>query len=158
MTDSLATGTSLSVINRVAKLRERIKSRTAELGVETRHTTEAHFYFIPELNEVVGSVSAEHLNIKDPSIRNFEKNESLRYVKANYKLFTEQNIDNYLKAAAEAPILVRDNAGSKGNYIHDCRQVYFQKWIDSNSITKPEGSVEAIAKARDDIPQEFYYE
>lgn len=154
--DPLAGGTKLSDLKRIEKLRAKIKARSAELGVQPRHTKEGHFYYVPEIDKVVGSVTFEHRNIKDTSIRNFEKNEVLRFVKSNYKSFTDENINSYLQQAFEAPILVRDNAGTKGDHIHRCRQEYFQAWIDSG--IKPTGSVEEIAKSKTDIPQEFYYE
>ena len=140
---------------KVRKLRERIRAKSLELGITPEHTDQRHFYRIPKLNKVFASVSAEHRYIKDPSIRNFEKNEALRNVKNNYKNYTDDNIDEYLKKASDSGVSVRDNAGSKGNYIHDCREIYFRRWIDSGLIEKPEGSVEQIALSRNDIPEYF---
>src|SRR3990167_1738855 len=116
---------------KIQNLRNKIRARTVELGIETRHTDKAHFYYIPAVDKVFGSVSAEHRHIKDPSIRNFEKNEAIRYMAAHYKEFTDQNIEEHKKKAAAAPILHRDEHGSIGNYIHGYRRIYFDQWIDS---------------------------
>ncbi len=138
---------------KVRKLRERIYLRSRELSIQPEHNELGHFYRVN--NELYPSVSAEHRNIKDPSIRNFERNEVGRYISEHYQSFTPENIDEHVKLAVESPILVRDKAGSKGNFIHDCRQIYFQKWIDSNQLSKPKGSVEQIARDRTDIPEIF---
>ena len=149
---------------RVKNLRRKVRIRTLEMRIEPRHTDKGHFYYIPALDKTFGSVSAEHRNIKDPSIRNFEKNEAIRFIKDHmpelmsaYGKLDMPVIDELMDQAAGAGVLARDNSGSIGTYIHNAREEYFHKWIESNVPDKPPGSIEDIAKSwQDKIPPEFY--
>ena len=149
----------------VKHLRDKIKRIAGELQVEPRHTARAHFYYVPALNETFPSVSAEHRNIKDPSIRNFEKNEALRYIRDNLPILIEASakmnmdvMDAVFKQASEAAVKERDNSGTIGSYIHSAREHYFRVWIDSDKTERPPANIEAIAKSwKADIPPEFYH-
>lgn len=141
--------------NLISELRQQIKVRTAELKIEPRHTDKAHFYYVPEVDKVFSSVTAEHRHLKDPSLRNFEKNEALRYVRTNWEAFSPENIEDHLKQAFAAPILNRDQSGSIGDFIHLYRHIYFRSWIETGS--RPEGRIEDIArKNQSEIPNGFF--
>lgn len=138
---------------KVSRFRKKIKRIQEEMKIQPRHTADGHFYFIPKVNEVYGSVSAEHRNIKDPSLRNFEKNEVVRFIKEHWFEFEQAKrdsstkLDGLFKQALESPIRVRDTAGSIGSFIHNAREAYFRHWIESSKIERPNGSIEDIAKS-----------
>lgn len=144
--------------NKILKLRQRILQRQYELNITPRHTKEGHFYYVPILDKTLPSVSGEHRNIKDPSLRNFEKNEALRYITNKLyevKEYTMADFEKWVEEAKDAPIVARDTAGSKGNFIHDCREQYFSLWIKSGKVDKPAGTIEDIARRRGDVPPDL---
>ncbi len=129
---------------KIKQLRKRIQDRVKELNVQTKHDDTGHFYFVPEHGETYGSVTGLQYIIKDASIELFMKNEALRYIKGNFHLMNESNIDEHLFHAGQASIVARDNAGSWGTTIHNLREEYFMEWILTD--TKPTYTVEDLAR------------
>lgn len=130
--------------NKIKQLRKRIQDRVKELNVQTKHDDTGHFYFVPEHGETYGSVTGLQYIIKDASIEQFMVNEAMRYLRGNFHLIDEANIDEHLFHAKNASILVRDSAGDTGTKIHNLREEYFMEWILTD--TKPTYTVEDLAR------------
>lgn len=130
--------------NKINQLRQKIQDRIKELNVQTRHSDDGHFYFVPEFGETFGSVTGLQYIIKDPSIELFMKNEALRYIRGNFHLMNGGNLDEHLFHAGQASIVARDNAGGWGTTIHNLREEYFMDWILTGQ--KPQFTVESLAK------------
>lgn len=130
--------------NKINQLRQKIQTKVKELNVQTRHSDDGHFYYVPEHGETYGSVTGLQYIIKDPSIELFMKNEALRYIRGNFHLMDTSNLDEHLFRAGQASIVARDNAGSWGTIIHDLREEYFMDWILTGN--KPDYTIEYLAR------------
>jgi hypothetical protein len=107
-------------------------------SVVPRHTADGHFYGVPS-GGVYPSVTGIISYVKDPSIQLWQMNEALRYVEAHLEdcvvsgeLDMLKTID-LLHNAKKAPTVGLNDASNVGRDIHDRREVYFQKWIDTKS-------------------------
>ena len=131
------------MINKIDQLRQKIQACVAELNVETRHSEDGHFYFVPEHGETYGSVTGLQYIIKDPSIELFMKNETIRYIRRAFSEMTPDNLEEHLTNAENASTQKRDTAGGFGTTIHDLREEYFKEWIITGE--KPRFTIESLA-------------
>lgn len=139
--DPLAGSTSISVINRVAKLRERIKARTEELNIQPQHDDSGHWYVYQ--GQKYGSVTKSLQILKDPALMNWKMNRALEYLREHRTpLMDVTQFDELIEAAKLAPVQEFEGAGDIGRQVHEWREKKFQAFIEgyfTTWYTEPEG-------------------
>lgn len=124
----------------VRNARKQIDAALPPGSVTPRHTDKGHFYEVPS-GRVYPSVTGKLGHVKDESIQNFAMNEALRFVSEHmHETIVDGKVDmmkaiDMLDLASKAPRGILYDAGDIGTAIHDRRERYFQKWIDSEEIT-----------------------
>ena len=136
----------------VPELRKLIQSRLPL--VVPAHTSEGHFYDVPEHMVTLPSVSTCHAVLKDQSLRNFQVNEAGRYILTHYQEFTDTNIEEHIELAKRASIDRRDEAGDIGTEVHRLRELVYQGINIDNEPSmidiRVQSAIRALRKFLDD--------
>ena len=111
-------------MNRIQRLRDKIKARTKVLGIEPDHDDTGHYY---KFNGVrYPSVTGKLSIIKDEGLMNWKMNRALEYVSNNQHL----PVSEMIAQAKLAPVQEFTEAGSIGSAVHQWREEWFRRWID----------------------------
>lgn len=115
-------------MNRIQRLRDKIKARTKELGIEPDHDDTGHWY---KFNGVrYPSVTGKLAIIKDEGLMNWKMNRALEYVLKNYQDLRPETIEKHIQDAKLAPVQEFTEAGDIGTAVHAWREGWFNTWID----------------------------
>lgn len=98
-----------------------------------------------KVNPVYPSVTGKLQILKDEGLINYKMNQSLQYVFAHFKEFTDANIMEQIDIASRVSQDILTDAGDVGTRVHDYREEIFAQWIrtgvmpeDFLSFIKPE--------------------
>jgi hypothetical protein len=121
------TGTPVSFLNRVEKLRNKIKTRTAELNIAPDHDENGHFYKFN--GNRYPSVTGRLQILKDPSLQNWKMNKALEYVYTALSSPQQPPLEQIIQEAKLVPQQEFEGAGDIGKQVHAWRESLFQRWI-----------------------------
>lgn len=123
-------------MDKVQKYRNLIAEKIPRGAVVARHTSEGHFYYVPNLRITYPSVTSKLQLLKDQGLANYKVNRALDYIFVHYKSFNENNILEQLDWARAASQLEFEEAGTLGRIVHAAREKYIQEWLKSNKRPK----------------------
>lgn len=124
----------------VKEIQKKIRLTIPEGAIVTDHNEKGHFYKVVDayVKDVLKresvtypSVTGKLQVLKDPSIANFKMNRAMDYIFSNFDNMNHGNLMEHLTEAKQASTLIFEDAGHIGTTIHDIREDYFQKWIDT---------------------------
>ena len=106
-------------MNRIQRLRERIKARTEELKIETAHDSTGHWYRYN--GQLYPSVTAKLALLKDPGLANWKMNKAIATVAEKWRPnqgYSQELIDAILVEAKATPQMEFEGAGDIGTAVH----------------------------------------
>lgn len=134
--------TEEQLMDYIRHIRQVIDEALPPGAVVPQHTADGHFYGVPS-GGVYPSVTGKLGHIKDESIQNFAMNSALKYIEEHmHETIVDGQVD-LIKAielfdeAKKTPSGLLHAAGDIGSKIHDRREEYFQAWIDSDQVDRP---------------------
>lgn len=119
------------------QLGARIAAALPEDSVITDHDKDGHFYKImtPDEDGVVGqkypSVTGKIKVIKDEGLMNYRMNRAIDYFFKNFSQINDSNLMEHLDLASRVSVDILTDAGDIGREVHDARERYFRKWIET---------------------------
>jgi len=122
---------------KAAKLRQKIANITLGLDIKTDHDENGHFYLFN--GKRLPSVTGKLQILKDPSLANWKMNMAIRHVKTYWfpdTPFSLEQIEGILTGASLAGQLEFEGAGDIGKQVHNWREEWFRKIIETGNRTE----------------------
>jgi hypothetical protein len=121
---------------KVSELREHIRRRTEELGIQPEHDEEGHWYRYGD--KKYASVTGRLQLLKDSGLANWKMNKALNHIKTNFHDFVatgpdDKALEQFLESARMVPQSEFTGAGDLGTRVHSWRERWFTRLlIDPN--------------------------
>jgi hypothetical protein len=124
----------------IDKIRKVVSEAIPAGSVIPRHTDKGHFYEIVPLQRTVRSVTHKIGFIKDAGLMNFKLNRGMEALAEYKQVINADNLDDLIALAKKAPEQDFFDAGEVGRQIHEEREHYMRRWMDTGK--RPESILE----------------
>ena len=94
-----------------------------------------------KVNPVYPSVTGKLQILKDEGLMNYKMNQSLQYVFARFKEFTDANVMEHIDIASRVSQDILEDAGDVGTRVHNYREDIFSAYIKTGIFPRPFTSV-----------------
>lgn len=119
---------------KILKLREKIATRTFELGIIPVFDERGHHYKQGFDGEEYRSITTKLQTVKDPGLMHWYQNRSLEYIQTKLPegfVMAPGKIIPYIEEAKKAPVNEFQGAGNIGTAVHSTREAWFRNWIET---------------------------